>query len=111
MRDGYVTRAEVEAKYPGEWVALDQPTTDRFGNVTGGRLICHDPDRKAISRATGGLPKPSYVGIFYVTGPDDANDSAIEITRFFEDEWSSPLNPAPELPSPSASAVPQVPGS
>ena len=43
--DGHLTWAEIEQKYPGEWVLLDAPTHDRrWAEVTGGRLVLHTPD-------------------------------------------------------------------
>ena len=43
--DGYLTWAEIEAKYPGEWVLLDRPTVDHLDDVTGGLLLYHSKDR------------------------------------------------------------------
>lgn len=46
--DGYLAWAEIEDKYPGEWVLLDEPTVDRWDEVTGGTLLLHNHSRAAL---------------------------------------------------------------
>ena len=51
MGEQYLTMAEIEAKYPKEWVLIDRPTNNRrTGDVTGGYVIMHTPDRAAINQ-------------------------------------------------------------
>jgi hypothetical protein len=51
----YMTMAEIEAKYPNEWVFLANPTNDRQG-VTGGHVILHSADRAEYLRLVGECP-------------------------------------------------------
>jgi hypothetical protein len=43
MYGPYLTIAEINAKYPDEWVFLANPTSNRQG-VTGGYVIVHSAD-------------------------------------------------------------------
>lgn len=45
MATEYLTMAEIEAKYPNEWVLIDRPTVNRLNEVTGGFVVAHSPDR------------------------------------------------------------------
>jgi hypothetical protein len=49
MYGPYMTIAEINAKYPNEWVFLANPTSSRQG-VTGGYVILHAPDRAEFYR-------------------------------------------------------------
>lgn len=52
MADQYLTWAQIEAKYPNEWVLIDKPTGPkrRPEQVTGGYVVLHSPDRTEIDR-------------------------------------------------------------
>ena len=56
MSSQYLTRAEIDAKYPNEWVLLDQTQTDRYGNLLGGHVVASSPDRVELIRLTQELP-------------------------------------------------------
>jgi hypothetical protein len=47
----YLTRAELEARYDGEWVVLADPTENEQSEVTGGHLIAHGLDADEVARA------------------------------------------------------------
>jgi hypothetical protein len=50
----YMTMAEIEAKYPNEWVFLANPTTrDRSLTLTGGHVVFHCADRAEFLRRIG----------------------------------------------------------
>jgi hypothetical protein len=49
----YMTMAEIEAKFPNEWVFLANPTTTRYHEVTGGQVILHAADRAEYLRMVG----------------------------------------------------------
>jgi hypothetical protein len=68
MAEPYLTMAEIEAKYPNEWVLIDKLKKGRDGFAVGGVVVAHGVDREVVYRATEGLPIPRDVAVFY-TGP------------------------------------------
>ena len=68
MPEPYLTMAEIEAKYPNEWVLVDKLKKGRDGVAVGGMIVTHSPDRDAVYRAAERLPPPRDVALFY-TGP------------------------------------------
>ena len=50
MYGPYMTIAEIEAKYPNEWVFIANPTATRYHEVTGGHVILHAADRAEYLR-------------------------------------------------------------
>jgi signal peptidase I len=68
MAEPYMTIAEIEAKYPNEWVLVDKLKKGRDGMAVGGTVVVHSPEREAVYRAAGALPVPRDVAIFH-TGP------------------------------------------
>lgn len=72
MSDEYLTMAEIEAKYPGQWVLLDRPKTDRFENVLGGRVLFGSEDKAAVYDRMKELPQPFDVAVWFVGAiPED----------------------------------------
>jgi hypothetical protein len=45
MNAPYLTRAEIEVKYPSEWVLIANPNLDRSNRVLGGHVVIHAPER------------------------------------------------------------------
>ena len=43
-----LTRAEMEARFDGEWVLVDDPETDENLEVLRGRVVYHGLDREAM---------------------------------------------------------------
>jgi hypothetical protein len=56
MAEPYLTMAEIEAAYPNQWVILDRPRSDRYGNLLGGHVIASTPDREERDRQLEQLP-------------------------------------------------------
>jgi hypothetical protein len=50
MSEPYLTMAEIEAKYPNQWVLLDKPTLGRSEKITGGHVVAHCADRAEFVR-------------------------------------------------------------
>jgi hypothetical protein len=51
MTDPYLTLAEIEQRYPDEWVLLRDPRVDRRTQLTvGGYVLFHTPDRLVMDR-------------------------------------------------------------
>ena len=78
MAEQYSTMAEIEAKYPNEWVLIANPTTrGRSLAPTGGVVVLHSPDRAEFLRMVGEWDDPNvkhlvtqYVGKF----PEEADE-------------------------------------
>ncbi len=47
----FLTRAELEVRYDGEWVLLRDPQVNEQQHVTGGWVIAHGPDRDEVIEA------------------------------------------------------------
>jgi hypothetical protein len=64
MAEPYMTMAEIEAKYPNEWVFIANTTTGRGSLApTGGIVVFHSPDRVEFVRMRGewnGWGDPAY---------------------------------------------------
>jgi hypothetical protein len=68
MAEPYMTMAEIEAKYPNEWVLIDKPTTR--GNSlapTGGCVVLHCADRAEFLRrfAEWNDPQSKHIATWY----------------------------------------------
>jgi hypothetical protein len=63
-----LTMAEIEARYPKEWVLLSDLETNERQQVVRARLVFHSPDRDEVDRQALLLPIPRHIAIFY-TGP------------------------------------------
>jgi hypothetical protein len=68
MAEPYLTMAEIEAKYPNQWVLVDKLKKGRDGLAVGGLLVAHSPERDVVYRAAEALPTPRDVALFH-TGP------------------------------------------
>jgi hypothetical protein len=72
MAEPYMTMAEIEAKYPNEWVLIANPTRrGRSLAPTGGVVVLHSPDRAEFLRMVGEWDDPAvkhiaswYMGTF-----------------------------------------------
>jgi hypothetical protein len=64
----YMTMAEIETKYPNQWVLVDKLKKGRDGVAVGGTVVAHSADRAAVYRSASELPIPRDVAIFH-TGP------------------------------------------
>jgi hypothetical protein len=60
MGEQYLTMAEIEAKYPNEWVLIGNPTTKRGSLApTGGHVILHCATREEFYRQLGEWDDPA----------------------------------------------------
>jgi hypothetical protein len=46
----YLTRAEIEARFAGDWVLVGDPQTDEALEIKGGRVLSHSKDRDEVYR-------------------------------------------------------------
>ncbi|MDB5312779.1 MAG: hypothetical protein JWO38_6981 [Gemmataceae bacterium] len=68
MSESYLTMAEIEARYPNEWVLIDRPRKTRYEEVLGGYVVYHGPDKLALYSKIDELPKPFDIAVRYL-GP------------------------------------------
>jgi hypothetical protein len=66
-----LTMEEIEARYTGEWVLLENPEIDTLQNVLRGRLLWHSPDRDEIDRKDVELCPRDAAVLFIGDPPDD----------------------------------------
>lgn len=45
-----LTMAEIEARFPSEWVLIGEPRTDEAQHLLGGTVLFHSPDREEVDR-------------------------------------------------------------
>jgi hypothetical protein len=45
-----MTIAEIESRFPSEWVLLADPQTDQYQQVQSGTLLWHSKDREEVYR-------------------------------------------------------------
>jgi hypothetical protein len=69
--DEILTISEIESRYPGEWVLVEDPETDEALEVLSGKVLCHSPDRDEFDRKVLEF-RPRHSAFLY-TGkiPDD----------------------------------------
>ncbi len=56
-----MTMKEIEARFPEEWILIDQPETDQYSRVLRGRVVFHSPDRDAVYAKALELPTPRHI--------------------------------------------------
>jgi hypothetical protein len=59
--DEVLTMEEIEARFPEEWILIDQPEKDQYQRVVRGRVVFHSPDRDEVSRKALDLPVPRHI--------------------------------------------------
>lgn len=57
--------AEINERFPSEWVLLANPQTDDYLKVLSGMLVCHSKNRDEVDRKAIGLPSPKHIAVFY----------------------------------------------
>jgi hypothetical protein len=65
-----LTLAEIEARFPKEWVLLGDPKTNEYQQILSGRLLFHSADRDEVDRQAILLSTPRHIAVSY-TGPLD----------------------------------------
>ncbi len=68
MGEPYLTTKEIDAKYPNEWVLVDQLKKDRHKQLLGGTVLFHSTDRGAVTDFIQTLPDGGHLAVWY-TGP------------------------------------------
>ena len=63
MSEQYLTMTEIEAKYPNEWVLINNPKTTKYQQVLGGYVIYNGPDKLALYDVVGTLPTPFNIAV------------------------------------------------
>ena len=71
MGEPYLTMAEIEAKYPDEWVLLTDLRVGRSQQLLGGRVLAHDPDRDRMHDAVMQLPGRETIAVRFTGRPAD----------------------------------------
>jgi hypothetical protein len=67
-----LTMAEIESRFPDEWVLIQDPQTDEHLEVVSGRVVCHSRNREDINRALQEHEPPwRFAVLFNRTAPDD----------------------------------------
>lgn len=74
MAGEYLTMAEIEARYPNEWVLIDRPKTTKYQQVLGGYVIRHSQRYEDLDPVIETLPQPFDIAVRY-TGPLLADDA------------------------------------
>ncbi len=84
MSEPYLTMAEIEQRYPNEWVLLDKPRTNRVQQVLGGQVVFHSPDKLAVYDRVKALPTPFDISVWYTgpVGPGDADEYLLNVGLF-----------------------------
>ncbi len=70
--DELMTRDEIEARFPSEWVLVADPQLDEQGEVVRGRVVFHSKSRDEIDRKDIELRPRSAAYLFTGRLPADA---------------------------------------
>ena len=70
-----MTIAEIESRFPSEWILIGEPQTDQYLQVRSGTVLWHSKDRDEVYRKAIELPAPKDIAIHY-TGPVPAEGTA-----------------------------------
>ena len=70
MAEPYLTMAEIEDKYPDEWVVIVDTKVRRSWPL-GGRVAAHDPDRDRLDEAIMRMPPGGEITVWYTGKPAD----------------------------------------
>lgn len=70
MSEPYLTMAEIEAKYPNEWVLLDTVKFGRYQQVLGGVVVAHSANRDEVDQRMVEYPGNTTIAFHYTGKPD-----------------------------------------
>ena len=79
MGEPYLTMAEIEAKYPNEWVLIDRPKVDRYEDVLGGVVVMHAPRRGEFDSRLDDFPQVVDCAILYTGEPDPDEEWSLNL--------------------------------
>jgi len=71
MNDEILTKAEIEARYPSEWVLIDEPQLDEHEEVLRGKVLFHSPNRDEMYQKAVELRPKSFASLFTGEWPED----------------------------------------
>jgi hypothetical protein len=63
-----LTRAEIDERFPSEWVLLSDPEQDKYQRVLNGVVLCHSKDRDVVYTKMLELRPRNYATLY--TGND-----------------------------------------
>jgi hypothetical protein len=66
-----VTIEEIEARFPDEWVLIDEPQVDDLSRLKAGRVVFHSPHRDQVHRKAAELHLPFFAVRYLGYLPDD----------------------------------------
>jgi hypothetical protein len=64
-----MTMEEIEARFPEEWLLIDQPEMDERDQLKRGRVVFHSPDRDEVYRKALELPVPRDIAFHCTKKP------------------------------------------
>jgi hypothetical protein len=70
MTDSILSLAEIEARFPGEWILLEDPTTNEALKVQGGTVLCHAKSRDEIYQKAVELKPKRFAVLFMGSLPE-----------------------------------------
>jgi hypothetical protein len=68
---GIMTLAEIEARFPGEWVLVEDPQTNDALEVQRGRVLAHSKDHDELYRQTVAMQTARFAVLYTGTIPED----------------------------------------
>jgi hypothetical protein len=71
-----MTMAEIESRFPSEWILIGDPQTDQYLEVLGGKVLWHSKDRDEVYQKAIELPAPKSIA-FHYTGPIPAEGTEL----------------------------------
>ena len=69
--DEILTLAEIESRYPSEWVLIDEPQVGEMSRLLGGRVVFHSLSRDDVSRKAIELRLPHFAVRYLGTMPEN----------------------------------------
>ena len=69
--DEVLTRAEMEERFQGEWLLIDDPEVDENLEVLRGRVVRHSPDRDEVYQTGAPLLLKHTASLYIGDVPDD----------------------------------------
>jgi hypothetical protein len=66
-----LTAAEIEVRYPNEWILVEDPTTNDALEVLSGKVLCHSPNRDEMYRKAVELRPKNCAFLYTGTIPED----------------------------------------
>jgi len=72
VMDKRMTIADIESRFPDEWVLVQDPETNERLEILSGQVVCHSSNREDIDRAMLARKPPRRFAIVFTRSvPDD----------------------------------------